>query len=569
MNKIISKLPNIINYSNKVTKCNSNIGNIIKLKLIESIYLELKPEDIIQTFIYIYNHSGKGIYFNIKKNKIKQSIIFNNINLEKITKSELAFAKQIVKLFTYILKNNSISDVMFFVNLNPCPIINNNITTKMIPVISFTSSFNHNDIVLPLPKIIKYNEKITKGILFIFNKKDTNSSIYKKIIEINNHPFYKTKNINYIVIDNINKLNKIDLYSTIVIIDPIYFQYLLHTNTTIILIEDKLYSYYSILLIPNKEFILWNNINWEEQLDNYIEDKNIKNNLKIWVDRNLVKCNIINKYIGFLEHLQQNFTNYNNTAITTINKNQLEYNNFFNLLESNYKQLRCWGYRYNPLFRLLTIFKTNHNFIPEFIRIALRSFPKYNTIHWICNRRVLLDETQIILKKNIFSYIVKDSNELNMLNIINNIMSVFYIELEHSCSNFRKWENEFVSDFETILEFIHKQPIGSTFIIRTYTFMEPQTVSLIERFSSNFESVKIIKNKLFDSFMPYRYLVGINYTKNNNIKPVDIEKYNNEYFMIETNSLIDTLKYIKLPTYDLSLFTNNNMIDSWISKNIY
>lgn len=148
-------------------------------------------------------------------------------------------------------------------------------------------------------------------------------------------------------------------------------------------------------------------------------------------------------------------------------------------------------------------------------------------------------------------------------------MSVFYIELEHSCSNFRKWENEFVSDFETILEFIHKQPIGSTFIIRTYTFMEPQTVSLIERFSSNFESVKIIKNKLFDSFIPYRYLVGINYTKNSNMKPVDIEKYNNEYFIIETNSLVNTLKYIKLPTYDLSLFTNNNMIDSWISKNIY
>ena len=93
-------------------------------------------------------------------------------------------------------------------------------------------------------------------------------------------------------------------------------------------------------------------------------------------------------------------------------------------------------------------------------------------------------------------------------------MSVFYIELEHSCSNFRKWENEFVSDFEIIMTFIYKQPIGSTFIIRMYTFMEPQTISLIEKFCSNFESVKIIKNKLFDQFMPYRYLVGINRVNN-------------------------------------------------------
>ena len=38
--------------------------------------------------------------------------------------------------------------------------------------------------------------------------------------------------------------------------------------------------------------------------------------------------------------------------------------------------------------------------------------------------------------------------------------------------------------------------------------------------------------------------------------------------MIETNSLIDILKYIKLQSYDLSLFTNDT-IDSWIKKNIY
>jgi len=63
MNKIISKLPNKINYIfYKKINNNCNVGNIIKLKLMESIYFDVRPEDIIQTLIHLFNNSGKGIF---------------------------------------------------------------------------------------------------------------------------------------------------------------------------------------------------------------------------------------------------------------------------------------------------------------------------------------------------------------------------------------------------------------------------------------------------------------------------------------------------------------------------
>jgi len=488
--------------------------------------------------------------------------------LVKITKNDLTLAKQIIKIFTNIVKKNMFN-LIFFVNLNYNPIILNNMNKKMIPIISFTTSFHHCDVVLPLPKIISFDNKIIEGILFIFDKNE-DDMIYKKITKLYNHPFYKSKNINYIVVDDINKMTKnFQIYSTVIIKNPIFFQYLLNHNITLILIQpnENFYSYYSNLLIPDKEYILWSDDNWELKLDNYTNNKNIKNNLKKWVDKNLSLEKIKDKYFGFLKHLQQNFTK-ENIIIPVKDNYQLEYNNFFNLLEKNYKELNCWGYRLNPLFRLLNIFETNHNFIPEFIKLALRSLPKFTTIHWITNKRVLLDKTGMILKKNTFNYIVNNVTELNNLTIINNISSLFYIEMEHTTSDFRKWENNFVSTFESMLEFIYKQPLGSIFIIRTYTFREPQMISLIEKFANNFESIKIIINKWFQSFMPFRYLVGINYIKNSNIKPVDINKYDKEYFQIETDSLVNTLQYIKSYENDITLFKNNSYIENWIAKNI-
>jgi hypothetical protein len=122
-NKIISKLPFEI-VGNKISKsCNGIIGNQIKIKLIEPIYLNLIPEDIIQTFLYLFNNNeGKGIFVNIINNKIKDWIIFNNkIN---ITKTDEIIIKELYKTFTSILKtNNKHISLIFFINLGSYPVI--------------------------------------------------------------------------------------------------------------------------------------------------------------------------------------------------------------------------------------------------------------------------------------------------------------------------------------------------------------------------------------------------------------------------------------------------------------
>lgn len=87
-NKIISKLPikwNNMDLLNKKT-CESIIGNIIKIKLIEPVYLNLELEDIIQTFLYLFNNNEcKGIFINISKNKLKDFMIFCNESKSKIS----------------------------------------------------------------------------------------------------------------------------------------------------------------------------------------------------------------------------------------------------------------------------------------------------------------------------------------------------------------------------------------------------------------------------------------------------------------------------------------------------
>ena len=62
-----------------------------------------------------------------------------------------------------------------------------------------------------------------------------------------------------------------------------------------------------------------------------------------------------------------------------------------------------------------------------------------------------------------------------------------------------------------------------------------------------FEKIKIIKNEWFDSFLPYRYLVGIHFSKNKSTKTnlsFDLTTYNNMFFSIETQELIKIIKYI-------------------------
>ena len=608
-NKIISKLPFILPKSKQFNfkYCNSLIGNQIKLKLIEPIYLHVTPEDIIQTFLYLYNNNeGKGIFVDISKNKIKSFLIFNNDAKGMIYKSELKIIKNIYNMLESILKKVKIQyNVFFFINLSKCPVIHQKLYTedkkKFIPVVSFSSSHSHYDIALPIPNINSWKQS-DNGILFLFEKdkiklQNKNSfSIYNRITELKSHPYYKTFNLNYIIIEDNYDITKINLLKNIVIISdnevPIYYHQLLNSGCELILIENyNYYDYYSKLLIPNMEYISWSFNNWENSLDKFVHDKKISNNLKKWVEINYNLESIQNKYIGFLDHLNMNYyqskitvepfndlseQNYN---ITT----QLDYDKFFNLLQKNYNLIRCWSYRLNPYSSLLAKLKTNHNFVPEFIKLCISSLPPFENLHWISNRRILLDYIPIILKsaksnefkekitiKNTFNYVINNSDELLSMNIINNNSSVFYIEIGERSSKFNLWENDFVSDLETILQFINHQPAGSHFIIRTYTFQLPRTLNLIKTIQTKFEKFKLLKNEWFDSYLPFRYFVGINYLKDKKSDEkiiLDLETYNNMFFSLETQELIKIIKYIKSDAQvNPELFLNYNLVNNWFDK---
>ncbi len=605
-NKIISKLPIEINGNKSSKSCDGIIGNQIKTKLIEPIYLNSKPEDIVQTFLYLFNNNeGKGIYINIIKNKIKDWIVFNNKN--QITKNDEIIIKELYKTITKILETNKKNfNLMFFINLGSYPVIQKLLyiddKKKMIPVVSFTSSFIHYDIPLPIPKIIEWNDKITEGILFVFEEKkiqnlETNSyKIYKRILELKKHPFYKNFNLDFIIINQFDFVNKIKLFNSIILISdpsvPVYYQYFLNSNVQIILIENlNYYSYWSNLLNKNMEYTSWNINTWEESLDKYVPDKKIVKNLTAWSKNHYSKDNIYEKYLGFLEHLNQNFLNIQlfiepfsnyteaNFSITT----QLDYDKFFDLLYKNYKMIRCWSYRLNPYSTLLSKLRTNHNFVPEFIKLSLTTLPPYENIHWISSRRALLDFIPEFLKrskstefkekpniKTINNYIINNSEELVEMNIINNNSSVFYIELPEKSSKFNLWENDFISDFETILQFVNSQPIGSSFIIKIYTFQLPRTINLIKNFQNKFDKIKIIKNEWFDSYLPYRYLVGINYVKEKTRGEktiLDLETYNHMFFSLETQELIKVIKFVKSDVnVEPNIFKNYNLINDWISK---
>lgn len=330
---------------------------------------------------------------------------------------------------------------------------------------------------------------------------------------------------------------------------------------------------------------------WEIQMDKFVENKKIIKSLSFWAETNLNLDNFKAKYLGFLEHLNLNYTqsditiepfsNYNETNfnITT----QLDYDKFFNLLYKNFKLIRCYSYRLNPFSSLLAQLKTSHTFVPELIKLSLTSLEPYENLHWISPRRSQLDflpqilsnakSIQIKQKKfvtNIFSHILNNSEDLLNLKIINNISSLFYIELQSSSSKFNLWENDFINDLESILQFINGQPEGSSFIVRIFTFQLPRTLGLIHNFQSKFEKIKIIKNKWFDSFLPYRYLIGINHQKNKLTTDktiLDLYTYNQVYFSLETQKLIKVIKYVKSDAnVEIQSFLNYDLINEWINK---
>jgi len=339
-NKIIAKLPININLTSQMKNCKGLVGNQVKLKLIEPVYLNSIPEDIVQTFLFMYNkNEGKGIFVNINKNKIKDWIVFNNPTKSAISKDELDLANKLKKLFEGLLKKITNINSMCFINLGNYPILHKKLyidgKKKFIPIISFTSGYNHYDIPLPIPKIYQWVlNDINPGILFIFEKKKLNDKdsnnfkIYNRILELKRHPYYQNTKLDYAEIDGINNTKKIKLSKVNVIISdpyvPIFFQYLLNSNTHLILIENyNYYSYYSKLLLENIQYNSWSTDTWEIQLDKFVESKVITKSLKDWSDKNISMENFKEKYLGFLEHLNLNyskseitiepFSNYNET----------------------------------------------------------------------------------------------------------------------------------------------------------------------------------------------------------------------------------------------------------------
>ncbi len=95
-------------------------------------------------------------------------------------------------------------------------------------------------------------------------------------------------------------------------------------------------------------------------------------------------------------------------------------------------------------------------------------------------------------------------------------------------------------------------------------------LGLIRNFQNKFEKVKIIKNEWFDSYLPFRYLVGINFRKHKSSHDktiLDLETYNQIYFSLETQELIKAIKYVKSDAgVNLDTFQNYNLNNEWIDK---
>ena len=596
-NKIIGKLPNNIFFNNfksdYIKQCSGMISLQSKLKLTEPIYLHLNTEHIIQTFLYLFNNNeGKGIFINIIKSKIKHFILFNNEKKTNFNKYDIIISKTLEKILTKIIKTNTFN-LMFFVNLSKYPVLNKKINNNSIPIVSFNTSYKHNDICLPLP--IEYKPKTnirSYGILFIFesdkiNKASKSNEIYKKILELKHHPYYQNHNIDYVIIENCEEssLNKIKLLSTIVIIldpyIPFYYQYFIKNKINIVLIENNNhYSYYSKLLNPNIEYISWSINEWINYLDNYTENKKIANNLIKWSEKNVTKTNITNIFLGFLEHLNQIFVKsnvivqpYTNNKFNSQLTLQLDYNKFYNLLQKNYKIINYWSYKLNPYSRLLNLLRTNHTFIPEYIKLSKKLFFNYNNLHWITNKRSNINFLPKLLAKNelknTYEYIINNIDDLLSINIINDTSSIFYIEIPEPKREFNLLENDFIDKFDYVLQFINSKPTNSVFIIRIYTFTLVKTINLLNQFQNSFEQIFLIKNNWFDPFLPYRYLVGVNRvsdsSKITNKVKIDFATYNNIFFQKESLELIKIIKYCR----SNAIVNDNNsdeIINKWITK---
>ena len=120
-NKFISKLPIKIDLLQIPKKCKGIILlNQIKTRLVDSVYSNFTSDILVQTFLYLFNVIGAGIYVHIKTNKLKDFNIFQNIEL--IQKIDYNLIKHI-KLF--IEKNIKYfeGEVILFINFLQKPVL--------------------------------------------------------------------------------------------------------------------------------------------------------------------------------------------------------------------------------------------------------------------------------------------------------------------------------------------------------------------------------------------------------------------------------------------------------------
>jgi hypothetical protein len=591
-NKFISKLPIKIDLLQIPKKCKGIILlNQIKTRLVDSVYSNFTSDILVQTFLYLFNVIGAGIYVHIKTNKLKDFNIFQNIEL--IQKIDYKLIKHIQHFIEKNIKYFE-GEVILFINFLPKPVLfkkgyepytyyNERTRVKLkhhnypfyFPIVSFSSGYKMFDFSVPLFKInVDFEE--TDKLLFIFEKSrielGVTKSIYNKILEYKSHPFYKGKKLDFILVDSYFKGKQIIGETNIIIKDPnnpIFLEQLVLNNKKVITIESSdFFSWYDELInIPK-----WKYNNWIEEFDKFVNSsKIVKENKKNIKEKS--KIGQEDYFINFLNHLSENFrrSSVQISPYIHINKlTQMDYNKFFNILEKNLNLIQCWSYRLNPYFLLLDYLKTNHYFVPSFIKLCSLTFGEFNNLFWLSEQKSELDMLYKLLNKN----------KLKKIHLINNLdltddnlfleKSCYFIEFPFKLKNLSELENEHLDNLDLINIFLDHIKIGSKVIIKLFTFRNSRTKIWIQLFQKKFESIKIIKNDWFEPYMPFRYLIGINAYKH---KPepviLDLDMFEKDFFDKETANLELIFKYIHSEAIvETSNMNNKEEIKEWLNKYI-
>jgi hypothetical protein len=320
-NKFISKLPIKIDLLQIPKKCKGIILlNQIKTRLVDSVYSNFTSDILVQTFLYLFNVIGAGIYVHIKTNKLKDFNIFQNIEL--IQKIDYNLIKNIKHFIEKNIKYFE-GEVILFINFLPKPVLfkkgyepytyyNERTRVKLkqhnypfyFPIVSFSSGYKMFDFSVPLFKIKVNFEEVDK-ILFIFEKSridlGVTKSIYNKILEYKSHPFYKGKKLDFILVDSYFKGKQIIGKINIIIKDPnnpIFLEQLILNNKKVITIESSdFFSWYDELISIPK----WKYNNWIEDFDKFVGSNNKKNMTTIFIIISIILSILL--IFGFIYHI--------------------------------------------------------------------------------------------------------------------------------------------------------------------------------------------------------------------------------------------------------------------------